>query len=100
MLANMTIQVNSTLPAFMRELGCECPRCRSLDPWRIAHTTDTLFLEANTWHPHSETGHISFLEGIELIQLWRPKQAYVIHYSGHEGPFSGWRPKMRPFNFR
>lgn len=45
---------------------------------------DVLFLDSNTWHPAERTGHQSILGNLRLIDKWRPKRAYVIHYSGYE----------------
>jgi hypothetical protein len=45
---------------------------------------DVLFLDANTWHPAEWTGHQSVLGNLRLIDKWKPKRAYMIHYSGYE----------------
>jgi phosphoribosyl 1,2-cyclic phosphodiesterase len=45
---------------------------------------DVMFLDANTWHPADHTGHESVLGNLRLIEKWRPKRAYMIHYSGYE----------------
>ena len=45
---------------------------------------DTAFFDANTWHPADWTWHQSVLGNLRLIDKWRPKRAYVIHYSGYE----------------
>ncbi len=45
---------------------------------------DVMFLDANTWHPAEWTGHQSVLGNLRLIEKWRPKRAYMIHYSGYE----------------
>ena len=45
---------------------------------------DVMFLDANTWHPFEPTRHQSVLGNLRLIEKWRPKRAYMIHYSGYE----------------
>jgi phosphoribosyl 1,2-cyclic phosphodiesterase len=45
---------------------------------------DVMFLDANTWHPAERTAHQSVLGNLCLIEKWRPKRAYMIHYSGYE----------------
>ena len=45
---------------------------------------DVMFLDANTWHPAERTWHQSVLGNLRLIDKWRPKRAYLIHYSGYE----------------
>jgi phosphoribosyl 1,2-cyclic phosphodiesterase len=45
---------------------------------------DVMFLDANTWHPAERTSHQSVLGDLRLIDKWRPKRAYLIHYSGYE----------------
>ncbi len=45
---------------------------------------DVLFLEANTWHPAEWTSHQSVLGNLRLIDKWRPKRTYLLHYSGYE----------------
>ena len=45
---------------------------------------DVMFLDANTWHPAEWTWHQSVLGNLRLIDKWRPKRAYMIHYSGYE----------------
>ena len=45
---------------------------------------DVVFLDANTWHPADWTGHQSVLGALRLIEKWRPKRTYLIHYSGYE----------------
>jgi phosphoribosyl 1,2-cyclic phosphodiesterase len=45
---------------------------------------DVLFLDANTWHPAAGVWHQSVLGDLKLIEEWRPKRAYLIHYSGYE----------------
>ena len=45
---------------------------------------DVMFLDANTWHPAEWTWHQSVLGNLRLIEKWRPKRAYMIHYSGYE----------------
>ena len=45
---------------------------------------DVMFMDANTWHPAEWTWHQSVLGNLQLIDKWRPKRAYMIHYSGYE----------------
>jgi phosphoribosyl 1,2-cyclic phosphodiesterase len=45
---------------------------------------DAMFLDANTWHPAEQTWHQSVLGDLRLIEKWRPKRAYLVHYSGYE----------------
>ena len=45
---------------------------------------DVMFLDANTWHPAEGAWHQSVLGNLRLIDKWRPKRAYMIHYSGYE----------------
>ncbi len=45
---------------------------------------DVMFLDANTWHPADWTWHQSVLGNLGLIEKWRPRRAYMIHYSGYE----------------
>jgi hypothetical protein len=45
---------------------------------------DVMFLDANTWHPAERTWHQSVLGNLRLIEKWRPRRAYMIHYSGYE----------------
>ncbi len=45
---------------------------------------DVMFLDANTWHPADWTWHQSVLGNLRLIEKWRPRRAYMIHYSGYE----------------
>lgn len=45
---------------------------------------DVMFMDANTWHPAEHTGHQSVLGNLRRIEKWRPKRAYMIHYSGYE----------------
>jgi phosphoribosyl 1,2-cyclic phosphodiesterase len=45
---------------------------------------DVMFLDANTWHPADRTWHQSVLGNLRLIDKWRPKRAYMVHYSGYE----------------
>ena len=45
---------------------------------------DVMFLDANTWHPAEQSRHQSVLGNLRLIDKWRPKRAYMIHYSGYE----------------
>jgi len=45
---------------------------------------DVCFLEANTWHPIERIAHQSVLGNLRLIQKWKPKRTYFIHYSGYE----------------
>jgi glyoxylase-like metal-dependent hydrolase (beta-lactamase superfamily II) len=45
---------------------------------------DVLFLDANTWHPAEGVWHQSVLGNLPLIDKWRPKRTYLVHYSGYE----------------
>ena len=45
---------------------------------------DVMFLDANTWHPAEWTWHQSVLGNLRLIDKWRPRRAYMVHYSGYE----------------
>ena len=45
---------------------------------------DVMFLDANTWHPAEWAWHQSGLGNLRLIYKWRPKRAYLTHYSGYE----------------
>ena len=45
---------------------------------------DVCFMDANTWHPAEWTSHQSVLGNLRLIDNWRPKQVYFVHYSGYE----------------
>jgi phosphoribosyl 1,2-cyclic phosphodiesterase len=45
---------------------------------------DVIFLDANSWHPAEHTWHQSVLGDLRLIDKWRPKRAYLLHYSGYE----------------
>ena len=45
---------------------------------------DVMFLDANTWHPADWTWHQSVLGNLRVIDKWRPKPAYLAHYSGYE----------------
>ena len=45
---------------------------------------DVMFLDANTWHPAEQSRHQSVLGNLRLIDKWRPKRTYMIHYSGYE----------------
>lgn len=45
---------------------------------------DVAFFDANTWHPAPWTWHQSVLGNLRLVEKWRPRQAYMIHYSGYE----------------
>jgi len=45
---------------------------------------DVAFLDANTWHPAEWTSHQSVLGNLRLVDKWRPRRAYMIHYSGYE----------------
>jgi phosphoribosyl 1,2-cyclic phosphodiesterase len=45
---------------------------------------DVCFMEANTWHPVEWLAHQSVLGALRLVQKWRPKRTYLLHYSGYE----------------
>jgi phosphoribosyl 1,2-cyclic phosphodiesterase len=50
----------------------------------LLRDADVVFLDANTWHPADQTGHQSVLGNLRLLDKWRPRRAYMIHYSGYE----------------
>jgi phosphoribosyl 1,2-cyclic phosphodiesterase len=52
------------------------------DPLLVA--ADVCFMDANTWHPADWTGHSSVLGNLRLIDKWKPKRVYFVHYSGYE----------------
>jgi phosphoribosyl 1,2-cyclic phosphodiesterase len=52
------------------------------DPRLVA--ADVCFMDANTWHPADWTGHSSVLGNLRLIDKWKPKRGYFVHYSGYE----------------
>jgi phosphoribosyl 1,2-cyclic phosphodiesterase len=54
----------------------------SSDP--ILRAADLVIIDAFTYNPHPETGHLSILQAYDLIKIWNPKQAYLINYSGYE----------------
>ena len=43
-----------------------------------------MFLDANTTHAAEWTWHQSVLGNLRLVDKWRPKRAYLLHYSGSE----------------
>jgi phosphoribosyl 1,2-cyclic phosphodiesterase len=45
---------------------------------------DVCFLDANTWHPVEGGWHQSVLGNLRLIDKWKPKRTYLVHYSGYE----------------
>jgi len=45
---------------------------------------DVCFLDANTWYPLERSRHQSVLGNLRLIDKWKPKRTYLIHYSGYE----------------
>jgi phosphoribosyl 1,2-cyclic phosphodiesterase len=45
---------------------------------------DVCFLDANTRHPAEWTWHQSVLGSLRLIERWKPKRTYLVHYSGYE----------------
>lgn len=45
---------------------------------------DVVFFDANTWHPAEWTSHQSVLGNLRLVEKWRPRRSYMIHYSGYE----------------
>lgn len=51
-------------------------------PW--LQGADACFLDANTWHPAPRTWHQSVLGDLDLLRRWRPRRAYLVHYSGYE----------------
>jgi phosphoribosyl 1,2-cyclic phosphodiesterase len=46
--------------------------------------SDVCFLDTNTWHPVELGRHQSVLGNLRLIEKWKPKRTYFIHYSGYE----------------
>ena len=42
---------------------------------------DVAFMDANTWHPAEHTAHQSVLGDVRLIEHWKPKRTYLVHYS-------------------
>ncbi len=45
---------------------------------------DVCFMDANTWHPADWTSHSSVVGNLRLIDKWKPKRVYFVHYSGYE----------------
>lgn len=45
---------------------------------------DVAFMDANTWHPAEYTAHQSVIGNLRLIERWKPKRTYLVHYSGYE----------------
>jgi phosphoribosyl 1,2-cyclic phosphodiesterase len=45
---------------------------------------DVCFLDTNTWHAADWTSHQSVLGNMRLIEKWKPKRTYLVHYSGYE----------------
>jgi phosphoribosyl 1,2-cyclic phosphodiesterase len=45
---------------------------------------DVAFMDANTWHPAERTAHQSVVGDLRLIEHWKPKRTYLVHYSGYE----------------
>ena len=41
-------------------------------------------ITTNTWHPLERSRHQSVLGNLRLIDKWKPKRTYLIHYSGYE----------------
>ncbi len=60
---------------FLRVVEEECP---------LLFAADVMFLDANTWHPAEWTWHQSVLGNLRLIDKWRPRRTYLLHYSGYE----------------
>jgi ribonuclease BN (tRNA processing enzyme) len=50
----------------------------------LLRDADVMFLDANTWHPAEQTWHQSVLGNLRLLDKWRPRRAYLVHYSGYE----------------
>jgi phosphoribosyl 1,2-cyclic phosphodiesterase len=50
----------------------------------LLRDADVMFLDANTWHPAEQTWHQSVVGDLRLIDKWRPRRAYMTHYSGFE----------------
>lgn len=62
-------------------LPCDFYRIPDEDDGRFSGA-DVCFLEATDWHPRTRKGHVSVLEGLELLRKWRPRRTYLVHYSG------------------
>jgi phosphoribosyl 1,2-cyclic phosphodiesterase len=45
---------------------------------------DVCFLDTNTWHPVEGGWHQSVLGNLRLIDKWKSKRTYLVHYSGYE----------------
>jgi hypothetical protein len=45
---------------------------------------DLMFLDANTWHPAEWRWHQSVFGNLRFVDKWRPKRAYMLHYSRYE----------------
>ncbi len=53
----------------------ECP---------LLFAADVMFPDANTWHPAEWTWRQSILGNLSLVDKWRPRRTYLLHYSGYE----------------
>lgn len=60
----------------------------------LVRDADVVFLDATTWHPRPQMGHISILEGLALSQKWQTRRLYWVHYSGNED----WTVRTTPLN--
>lgn len=54
----------------------------------LLHDADLMFVEMNTLLPRT-TGHISFDRVSEFVNRTKPRECYVVHYSGFEDEFPG-----------
>jgi len=66
----------------------------------LLHRPDVCFMESNTWHPRPRTGHQSITEGLRLLETWRPKRTYLIHYSGFEDREQAGHPINGPMSLK
>jgi phosphoribosyl 1,2-cyclic phosphodiesterase len=57
---------------------------------------DVCFMDANTWHPAEWTSHQSVWGNLRLIEKWKPKRVYFLHYSGYEDREHGDDPINQP----
>jgi hypothetical protein len=64
----------------------------------LLYDADVMFLDANTWRPADWTWHQSVLGNLRLIEKWRPKRAYLVHYSGYEDREDAAAPINGPFS--
>ena len=50
----------------------------------VLRGADLLIIDAFTYNPHPETGHLSILEAYDLIKRLNPKETHFINYSGYQ----------------